>query len=153
MIIAGENKPLLMPTMTTEVLNEPKKLTKEESQDRTTDEVESSPVMDTAEQEDGEVSDASSAMANDEGEIVDQDGGVDEEQSVKPPSVKGEDDGDDEKKSALEKLRNMKFRTKSKVSVGSPVHERKDREKKKKSSYLYPFASRLLEETTRKTVG
>lgn len=89
---------------------------------------------DAMEQEDGEVSDESVSNAlDDDGEIVDDE--EHKERSGRRNSqqvVKVEEDSEVAKKSALEKLKNMKFSTKSKFSVGSPSRERRDREKKER---------------------
>ncbi|KAM3725330.1 Caspase recruitment domain-containing protein [Dirofilaria immitis] len=84
------------------------------------------------EQEDGEVSDASNCdVANDEGEIVDQQiiksGRKEDDTSVKT-------DVNVSKKTALEKLKNMSFSSKSKLPVRSSSMERRERERKERQT-------------------
>uniref|UniRef100_A0A0N5A8U4 WW domain-containing protein n=1 Tax=Syphacia muris TaxID=451379 RepID=A0A0N5A8U4_9BILA len=140
MIIAGESNSLLVSNMTTEVLNESNEVSKQNAEGSITTEVEPSQVMDTTEQEDGEVSDASSVVGKDDGEILEQEEVENEEQVMDKVQAKEEDDDfaevgslpkiEDDNEKKLEKTKSIKFRTKSKGLIESPVHDRKDREKK-----------------------
>ncbi|VDM46771.1 unnamed protein product [Toxocara canis] len=72
------------------------------------------------EQEDGEVSDGSNAaLADDDGEIVDDEPMEKNRHRSIPAPPKVEEEPEITKKSAFEKLKNMKFSSRSKVSVGS----------------------------------
>ncbi|VDO55923.1 unnamed protein product [Onchocerca flexuosa] len=88
--------------------------------------------VESTEQEDGEVSDASNCdMANDEGEIVDQQMS---KSNRKDDDISARTDVNVSKKTALEKLKNMSFSSKSKLPVRSSSMERRERERKERQT-------------------
>ncbi|CAG9533437.1 unnamed protein product [Cercopithifilaria johnstoni] len=88
--------------------------------------------VETMEQEDGEVSDASNCdTANDEGEIVDQ---QTSKSNHKEDDMLLKTDVNVSKKTALEKLKNMSFSSRSKLPVRSSSVERRERERKERQT-------------------
>ncbi|VIO87944.1 Uncharacterized protein BM_BM182 [Brugia malayi] len=88
------------------------------------------------EQEDGEVSDVSNCdVANDEGEIVDQ---QTSKASRKEDNISAKTDINVSKKTALEKLKNMSFSSRSKLPVRSSSVERREKERRERQTITTP---------------
>uniref|UniRef100_A0A1I8EID3 Uncharacterized protein n=1 Tax=Wuchereria bancrofti TaxID=6293 RepID=A0A1I8EID3_WUCBA len=88
------------------------------------------------EQEDGEVSDVSNCdVANDKGETVDQETS---KASRKEDNISAKTDINVSKKTALEKLKNMSFSSRSKLPVRSSSLERREKERRERQTITTP---------------